>query len=289
MSSHHLNLGNPPDPDNANNSGTNKPSHGSSSDTFMGISLRGWAITGISLVALLTAIGYGFCTVYAKYQSLDTKVKTQGSALVQQSQALKAIGSETIAKANEASKHQNHHDSYLTIPIPIEGDTEIVKAEFYPIDGCVHVLRRPVDAQHDIHYGNDQDVWILDPNYQPNAQNQIQSGKMQSKPRIGLGSPALSEAVAEIRSNGFRHGRDATVQYLANSKPRLRRAAMYQGSCLNPHPGNFTVRNVQINECVVQVWRQFNDGCTHNQLYNACNGQWDPRINWTFCAFQHHP
>jgi hypothetical protein len=56
------------------------------------------------------------------------------------------------------------------------------------------------------------------------------------------------------------------------------------GRCLNPHPGPFRAWNGQQNGCFVQVWRQFQDGCTHYEWFNACANQWDPTIYWTYCV-----
>lgn len=62
------------------------------------------------------------------------------------------------------------------------------------------------------------------------------------------------------------------------------------GSCPNPHPGNFSVRNEQVGKCSVRVWRTFSDGCVHYQFFNPCAGTWDvnadgsPRVVWTHCV-----
>ena len=56
------------------------------------------------------------------------------------------------------------------------------------------------------------------------------------------------------------------------------------GRCLNPHPGAFRSWYGQRNGCLVQVWRQWPDACTHYQWLNTCNNIWDPQINWTCCV-----
>lgn len=68
------------------------------------------------------------------------------------------------------------------------------------------------------------------------------------------------------------------------------------GQCLNPHPPDpyplppFQTRyGRKINACVVEIWRLWADGCTHYQLFDACNGTWDtlpngtPRVYWASC------
>jgi hypothetical protein len=56
------------------------------------------------------------------------------------------------------------------------------------------------------------------------------------------------------------------------------------GRCWNPHPGQFRSWYGQQNGCFVQVWRQWQDGCTHWQLFNSCSNYYDPNINWTCCV-----
>ena len=61
-----------------------------------------------------------------------------------------------------------------------------------------------------------------------------------------------------------------------------------QGYCLNPHPGQFVWWTGQpLDQCWIPIFRKFNDGCTHYQLQNRCNGEWNPAINWTYCNAQH--
>jgi hypothetical protein len=62
------------------------------------------------------------------------------------------------------------------------------------------------------------------------------------------------------------------------------------GNCLNPHPGAFRSWYGEKNGCWVAVYRQWPDGCTHYQWYNACTGAWDiypngaPKVYWTVCV-----
>jgi len=56
------------------------------------------------------------------------------------------------------------------------------------------------------------------------------------------------------------------------------------GRCLNPHPGQFRFWYGQQDGCIVQVWRQWPDGCTHFQWFNNCSKSWDPQIYWTYCV-----
>ena len=36
------------------------------------------------------------------------------------------------------------------------------------------------------------------------------------------------------------------------------------------------------------MYRQFQDGCTHYQIYNRCANAWDARIYWTTCQAGPH-
>lgn len=72
--------------------------------------------------------------------------------------------------------------------------------------------------------------------------------------------------------------------------PVLEASAAAQGRCLSPHPGRFsTFYGQRQNECVVEVFRHFEDGCQHAQLFDACRGSWQtnadgsPRVRWTRC------
>lgn len=64
-----------------------------------------------------------------------------------------------------------------------------------------------------------------------------------------------------------------------------------QGRCVNPHPGPFQWRyGDRLDRCWVQVWRTFEDSCTHVHLFNTCTGSWDtlpdgsPNVHWTRCV-----
>lgn len=62
------------------------------------------------------------------------------------------------------------------------------------------------------------------------------------------------------------------------------------GGCINPHPGQFQTWNGAVNGCWTQVWRHFEDGCTHYQWYNRCYNVWDTnpdgsaKVFWTYCV-----
>lgn len=49
------------------------------------------------------------------------------------------------------------------------------------------------------------------------------------------------------------------------------------------HPGPFETKYGVKNGCWVPVWRMFQDGCVHVQMFDVCHGTWDATIRWTSC------
>ena len=235
-------------------------SEGASANMFMGVTLKGWAISAISAVAVLTSASTGFVTVF-------NKVHEENLSL---SRTVRTVSSVTQAKLTEAQKHEQNNDHFEPIAIDSGsgGNSEVVSAAYYPSDGCIHISRKKSsEVSGNVFYGNDQDVWVIDPLRALGAQN---AGVSESQP---IATPSNV----------------SSPQIRRPSKAKLLRVGMFQTGCLNPHPGKFSVENQQINACSVKVTRTFNDGCRHYQMYNSCNGQWDPKINWLACSAQHHP
>ena len=71
---------------------------------------------------------------------------------------------------------------------------------------------------------------------------------------------------------------------IADHQLELRPVQMAGGHCINPHPGAYNQWYGQANGCFVQVWRQFQDGCTYFQWFNRCLNYFDPAITWTRCV-----
>jgi hypothetical protein len=169
--------------------------------------------------------------------------------------------------------------------------SETVRADYYPIDGCVHISRKKTmgDPQNpDVHYGNDQDIWVIDPLHTQMTKNDPAPEPQGTAAKSNLSDVAQNEARSSARKKPLQY-EESLSQVSHHSNARLMRVGMFQTNCLNPHPGKFAARNEQMNACTVKVWRTFSDGCVHYQMYNACNGQWDPKVNWTACVAQHHP
>jgi hypothetical protein len=263
---------------------------------FWGVTLKTWAISAISAIAVLTAVGTGLVTVYGKYESLNADFashRKQDATMVAQNASLtgqlQTVNEVTQKKMSEAEKHLRNKDRFDSIPI--ENNPEIVTADFYPSDGCIHVVRKqPLTEvasggnQAQVMYGNTaQDIWIPDPNRLAAQLSPDSSHEPDLRPAFPVLSkgPNRSEEAAQWVSKKGR------VKLLRVSSVSLKKVQLRQGACLNPHPGTFQVQNRQVNACQVQVWRRFLDGCVHYQMYNACTGQWTPGVIWTFCVAQH--
>jgi len=64
-----------------------------------------------------------------------------------------------------------------------------------------------------------------------------------------------------------------------------------EAKCLNPHPGKFQAQNGQkVDACWLPVYRTFEDGCQHVQMFNTCSGGWatnvdgTPQVKWMRCV-----
>lgn len=111
------------------------------------------------------------------------------------------------------------------------------------------------------------------------ARHQIKNGSLKSNSGV-----SLNDLVWNLESDSarrqIRHA--SAVEAGPNSGLLLR--VQGPGACLNPHPGPFRAWNGQMNGCMVQVWRQWPDSCTHFQWFNSCAQVWDPQIYWTRCV-----
>lgn len=123
-----------------------------------------------------------------------------------------------------------------------------------------------------------QKTRTLDVTYQAQPVDLIDSN---AGPRLNV-SPSFqgeSERTPDVNSPMLEMGSELDVP---RGRAHLLRV-QGPGRCWNPHPGQFRTWPGQQNGCAVQVWRQFQDGCTHFQWYNKCNNIWDPQIYWTYC------
>ena len=158
----------------------------------------------------------------------------------------------------------------------------------YPSDGCVSILRAAGNST--------QSFWIKDPSRTsapPTAPGALDGGiKSQlmhpdSSPfyfAASIASPGLVSLIpSKLIATRDAPPPDSTELIPVQQNPQC------GGGCLNPHPGNFASQNGRTQGCWLQVWRTWQDGCSHYQWFNVCassrdslpNGQ--PRVYWTCC------
>lgn len=118
----------------------------------------------------------------------------------------------------------------------------------------------------------------------PFASTGVRAASLLSTPRFG-GLSSFKEGSRTSQTS------DPPVKAEVSSESK---ELIAQGTCQNPHPGNFRWSYGGQNGCWVQVWRQFTDGCTHYQWFNTCGNYWalnpdgSPQIFWTYCKGYPH-
>lgn len=236
--------------------------------SFMGIPLKGWAIAAISLIVVCYAAGHFGVKLYSELQRTKIDKQTLKDVNDNTSQYSNAVTKEMTLHQNDGSGHQIllHHGS--------DGDTV---ATFFESDGCIAVARPGVQPSY-LPRPQDTVEWLLGPH---------------KKPQVAVPPAALPAAASDSSLGGTTGQAVGTIRRTSRArmlsiheKPTLVPA---QVGCLNPHPWPFRSWWGPANGCWAPMYRQWNDGCTHYQMYNACTGQWDVRISWTYCNPQHHP
>ncbi len=149
-------------------------------------------------------------------------------------------------------------------------------------DGCVEIVR------YDKAKKKGDAKWMFGPhahtgNPEPEKAG-VESGQsLKTLQSVQLDDGEIQKAVASLKLE--RSSFDSTQSKFTN----LKRIG-YQGRCLDPHPGPFNYSNQVVNQCLIQVWRYFPDGCIHFQYFNPCNGSWDvypngaAHVTWTRCV-----
>jgi hypothetical protein len=145
----------------------------------------------------------------------------------------------------------------------------------YRSDGCDQIVRWiPAKQKGD-------GLWIFGPGLTPDMQTT-------GRPSALSGDRARTMAIAP----------DPSILNLVNrasitfDAPRDARSASAAGAgrCLDSHPGRFKEQGEAVGQCATKVWRYFEDGCYHYQLYNPCSGTWDvlpngaPYVHWQRCV-----
>lgn len=268
----------PPDENRANDSNATdkKPN-------FMGIPLTGWAIVAVSFIVVLYVAGHFGFKLYGDWQdALAQKAKSEAKA----TQAA-AVNADTSAYSNAVTKEMDRHKhdgSGHLVALHGKGPEEIF-ATYFDSDGCIAIGRPGVPLPYQPSPQATLE-WSLGPDRRPssNPPNLTTPITGASTPVSPKASPIVKRTSLEQSDQTYKHS-DSTG---ANSSPRLIRI---QAGCWvkGVHPWTFRTWWGPANGCWAPLYRQWKDGCTHYQMFNACNGQWDPRIVWTFCNPKHHP
>jgi len=153
-----------------------------------------------------------------------------------------------------------------------------------PSDGCVLVARVRLGVASEPgrlrdFYGSQ---WLKDPSkfspLQPGTQVATSAGAALSLPNNPM--PSLLPAVYRLA---------------AQNEPEMPKQLApldlrdVQVGCLNPHPWPYQETwGPYINQCQQPIYRRWNDGCTHVQLFDHCANIWGPVV-WQFCSPNHHP
>jgi hypothetical protein len=273
---------------------TQEDKSGKKTTTFLGIPLQRWSIVAISGVAVLYAVGWVTLSLYQKYKAEAAKAGAAESKASVLQQTVDTVSQNTNVRISEADKHKKLRDKFDTIKFDTSAGHSVM-AEYYPSDGCIHVMRTHGGTGP---YGisDQQDLWIPDPS-RMQASRTGEVGGTNTAVVVRVWGENLRQYPIERQS----HAGKARLRLVSSDSVLLDKIDLgdkgavnptlkqVQAGCLNPHPWGFRSWWGPANGCIAPFYRQWGDGCTHYQIYNACNGMWDPQIYWTYCAGQHHP
>jgi hypothetical protein len=234
-----------------------------------------WAIACISIVIICLSAAAGSWLCYAKIHDIVEKQKIEiatakNSVTIPKDQLL--IYTEQQKHAGDEEPGQAEHTR-----VALTADGTVTVHHFYS-DGCVEIIRNIPGKQA-------ESKWMFGAN---SAAARVSfSPETSEKPGI-VGTAdeqlrsTLQNATEALRSD-VHYAKSGTP-----NKPRLQLAQL-GGRCIDPHPGTFQVSSQPVNECLAVVTRVFYDGCSHQQMFNACTGTWDvwpnglPKVNWIRC------
>jgi hypothetical protein len=180
------------------------------------------------------------------------------------------------AEDAEAYKwHFNHQSEDNPPEMAIGSDTDAnnyIRYRFFEkTDRCVFVKRRAD--------GIDLTQWVRDPKHHKHDYDSHGRAAAQSR---DVSAPTFASAFLL----------DSFMPVLAASAlPATAEAesGAPSGNCVNPHKGEFKYWwGTPKDRCNSPMYRQFQDGCTHYQIYNRCANAWDARIFWTACHAAPH-
>jgi|SRR5438552_6205979 len=251
---------------------------------FMGIPIRGWAIAAVSFVLVLFAIGHFGFKLYGDWQEA---LKEKANLAVKAEKAA-AVNQDTSSYANAVTKEMDlhKHDGSGHRFTLHSGKYGLTVATFFDSDGCIAIARPGVPLPY---LPAPQSIleWSLAPDRRPSSKPPAEA--------LPLGA-SMSTPTSMSHPSGTQYSRAANVLRVSETIDEVSeqpegRLIRVQGACWmnGPHPWQFGTWWGPANGCWAPLYRRWNDGCTHYQMFNTCNGQWDPQIYWTFCNPQHHP
>jgi len=239
--------------------------------TFMGFPVAKWAIAAISVIAVCYVGGDAFLKLRGELEDQKTQL-AQKTAEVKQATdkvtALTAVNQDTSTYTNAVNAEKKFHEkdqSGHRILVHHDQRGDIV-ATYFDSDGCI-AIARPGSAPTYSPYAKGIVDWSLGPDKKPAS----------SPPTTPLASRRVRRETPHV---------ELASMTLAPHKPQ---AQPVQAGCMNPHPWAFKSSWGPANGCWAPQYRQWNDGCQHYQMYNACTGAWDPQIHWIKCVPNHHP
>ena len=241
--------------------------NGKGSATFMGFPVAHWAVVAISIIAIAYVAGHAYITLQGELEDQKTKVKQANDKVT----ALTAVNQDTSSYTNAVTKEKNFHETDQSghrIVLHHDPAGDIV-ATYFDSDGCV-AIARPGQEHTYSPYSNGPVDWVLGPNKKPLSTPPAVTATI--RPQIPVSHEASHLALVSV----------------IVPPPRLR-VRQVQAGCLNPHPWTFRSWWGPANGCWAPQYRQWNDGCEHYQMYNACSGAWDQQIHWVRCVPNHHP
>jgi hypothetical protein len=252
----------------------------SAKPTVMGIPLARWAVIAVSAIVVCYTAGSYSIKLYHDWLSSHIDETSYANAITQ-----------------EIKAHENDKSGRQAV---LFEDTSGQTIATYFSDGCIAVARPGPKLAY---MTQPQSIveWSLAPSRRPKATppkptpfwNTKVHTSVPKNPDEALGSTAATpfgdldredDVLGQYGSAQSKNMAFQSVQAGVLDGPQLHPV---QGSCVNPHAGPFNNWYGPANGCWAPFWRQWRDGCTHYQMYNTCNGQWDPQIHWTFCAVQH--
>jgi hypothetical protein len=194
----------------------------------------------------------------------------------------RAPGNANAAPQNIEAEHSlledglasNFHMENLSTDNPVEQTISQTDADNYihyklfALDRCIWLNRRVAGVNHW--------QWIKDPQYH---KHDVQRAASKESTRGRHLTPTDTRSIDPLEVPASLKPR------LVNIRANLALPVAVQGRCMNPHPGQFTYWwGPPFDQCNSPLYRQFQDGCTHYQIYNRCANSWDARIFWTYCA-----